>query len=285
MGNEDTLEEASKIKELKDDPEFVNMLFRRFHEDVLRCFGFRKMDGPAITGNRSSVALNESGVSNKMPPPYQQSMGNNSSFVNESRDRSGERLPPANHPSTMSQDLRPSQLPNKPLDRKSNLSQHNINKPPHPVAPIQSQSSVIQSNTNISSNSHYMNNTDTDPYEPSVLDLQNYPAPHPASPLSKHLHKLLPPNESIINFFNTLFQESGEKIANELATNAKIIFGSILKSVQDLLEVRGEYTPERIVAQVTLLQSCIKCPHVIRNVGELLGFGTQFALTQLVYED
>lgn len=39
------------------------------------------------------------------------------------------------------------------------------------------------------------------------------------------------------------------------------------------------------MAQITLLQSCIKCPHVMRNIGDLLGFGTQFALTQLVYED
>jgi hypothetical protein len=34
-----------------------------------------------------------------------------------------------------------------------------------------------------------------------------------------------------------------------------------------------------------LLQNCIKCPHVIHNIGDLLGFGTSFALTQLVYED
>lgn len=44
VGNEDTLEEASKIKELREDPEFVNMLFRRFHEDVLKCFGFKRID-------------------------------------------------------------------------------------------------------------------------------------------------------------------------------------------------------------------------------------------------
>lgn len=48
VGNEDTLEEASKIKELKEDPEFVNMLFRRFHEDVLRCFGFKKVESYQI---------------------------------------------------------------------------------------------------------------------------------------------------------------------------------------------------------------------------------------------
>jgi hypothetical protein len=117
------------------------------------------------------------------------------------------------------------------------------------------------------------------------MDLSPYPAPHPASPLSKHLNRLLPPNDSIINFFNSLFQETGEKITNELSTNAKIIFGYILKSVQHLLSKRKDYAPDRIVAQITLLQNCIKCVHVVHNIGELLGYGVGFALTQLVYED
>ena len=49
------------------------MLFRRFHEDVLRCFGFKKLDGQTPMGNRSSHGgLNESGVSAKPPvPPHQ----------------------------------------------------------------------------------------------------------------------------------------------------------------------------------------------------------------------
>lgn len=41
IGNEDTLEEASHIKELKTDPEFLASLYRRFHENVLKCFGFK----------------------------------------------------------------------------------------------------------------------------------------------------------------------------------------------------------------------------------------------------
>lgn len=39
------------------------------------------------------------------------------------------------------------------------------------------------------------------------------------------------------------------------------------------------------MAQITLFQNCIKCSHVVKNVGELLGFGASFALNQLVYED
>ena len=185
----------------------------------------------------------------------------------------------------MSQDLRPSQLPGKPLDRKSNLSQNNFVKPPIPSSSQNSSLHIGGSSVMIPQPQVIVSQAWNDPYDSTTLDLQNYPSPHPASPLSKHLHKLLPPNESIINFFNTLFQETGDKIANELASNAKIIFGSILKSVQDLLAVRKDYTPERVVAQITLLQSCIKCPHVVKNIGELLGYGTQFALTQLVFED
>ena len=41
VGNGGTLEEASRIKELKNDPEFVEILYKRFHENVLDSFGFR----------------------------------------------------------------------------------------------------------------------------------------------------------------------------------------------------------------------------------------------------
>ena len=263
------------------------MLFRKFHEDVLRCFGFKKLDGyqaPAAAGRFPQPNLNESGLSNKPPHPPgpgHPPMANNSSFTQiEPRERSHERLPPPNHPSTMSQDLRPSQLPGKPLDRKTNMSSHQIVKQPPPQVPPPAVYHPGSPKSVQMMQSFY-----NDPYDGRTLDLSVYPTPHPASPLSKHLNKLLPPNESIINFFNTLFLESGEKIANELANNAKIIFGSILKSVQDLLASRKDYTPERIVAQITLLQNCIKCTHVMKNIEELLGYGTQFALTQLVYED
>ena len=101
----------------------------------------------------------------------------------------------------MSQDLRPSQLPAKPMDRKSNLSQHNIVKPPTPH-----QNSVERNNNSYTTPSSHAHITIAqssqvttqswggDPYDGKVLDLSNYPAPHPASPLSKHLNKLLPPN-------------------------------------------------------------------------------------------
>ena len=43
--------------------------------------------------------------------------------------------------------------------------------------------------------------------------------------------------------------------------------------------------PEKIINQINLLQQSIKCKYIINNVGELLYFGTRFALLQLVYED
>jgi hypothetical protein len=104
-------------------------------------------------------------------------------------------------------------------------------------------------------------------YETNMLNISVYPAPHPASPLGKQLGKLVPPNDQTINFFNTLFQENSEKIVNELSLNAKFIFGSILRSVHDMIAARREYSPDRLVAQITLLQNCIKCPHVIQAVG------------------
>lgn len=190
------------------------MLFRRFHEDVLRCFGFKKVETYQIPSKSpppmAMPPLNQSGVSYKHPQPSHPSsiVGNNSFVQERPRDRSGDRMPPAGHPNTMSQDLRPSQLPGKPLDRKTNLSTNQIVKPPasHPPHP------PLQHFSTPSSQIH--ENIFNDPYDPKNLDLSIYPAPHPASPLSKHLNKLLPPNESIINFFNTLFQESGQKIAN-----------------------------------------------------------------------
>ena len=112
-----------------------------------------------------------------------------------------------------------------------------------------------------------------------------YPNPHPASPLGKHLAKLLPPNDATLNFFNALLMESGEKIAVELSNYAKVIFGSILKSVEVILANRNEYGPEKIVSQINLLQQAIKCKHIMNNIQELLYFGTKFAVVQLVYED
>jgi len=41
------------------------------------------------------------------------------------------------------------------------------------------------------------------------INLTIYPAPHPISPLGKHLSKLVPPNEQVTKFFNDLFAEPG----------------------------------------------------------------------------
>lgn len=75
------------------------------------------------------------------------------------------------------------------------------------------------------------------------MDLSIYPMPHPASPLGKHLAKLLPPNDATVSFFNALLMESGEKISIELTTYAKVIFGSILKSVEVILANRNDHMP------------------------------------------
>lgn len=185
---------------------------------MLRCFGFKKLDGGGMASqNRSQVGFNDSGIAYKPPlpnhshptPSHPQSSVGNNSHVNETRDRSGDRLPAAGHPNTMSQDLRPSQLPGKPLDRKSNLSQNQIGRqlpsqtPPAPPTPSGRNSNQASFT---SSQMVYQATTWADPYDCNNLDLSIYPAPHPASPLSKHLNKLTPPNDSIINFFNTLFQ-------------------------------------------------------------------------------
>lgn len=122
------------------------------------------------------------------------------------------------------------------------------------------------------------------PYE-DPINLAHYSAPNPSAPMSRQLSKLLPPEDSTISFFNSLFQENSAKIVGELTTYAKCIFASILKSVQEVMGNRKDYSPDRLVAQLTLLQNCIKCPHVMKNVGDLLGYGVNFAFTQLVYED
>ena len=82
-----------------------------------------------------------------------------------------------------------------------------------------------------------------------------------------------------------MLNENGEKISNEVITHAKVIFGSILKSVVYMLDNRNEYPPEKIINQIVLLQQSIKCKNIINNLEELLYDGTKFTLTQLVYED
>lgn len=65
-----------------------------------------------------------------------------------------------------------------------------------------------------------------------------------------------------------------------------MIFGAILKSVMEMMENRVEYLPDKIVSQLNLFQSCIKCKSVIRNIdSDLLRLSMHFTLKQLVYED
>lgn len=106
-------------------------------------------------------------------------------------------MPKRNDPKTATGDLRPSQLPsNRPYDKKNNPSLPQI----QPVTPPTPQF------TNLAPQSHIYQSAWSNPYDPRQMNLSEYPAPHPASPLSKHLNKLLPPNDNIITFFNTLFQ-------------------------------------------------------------------------------
>jgi predicted transcriptional regulator len=57
VGNEGNLEEASKIKELKNDPEFLEILSRKFQDTVLNAFGFKQQHN--IPLSNSHTILNE----------------------------------------------------------------------------------------------------------------------------------------------------------------------------------------------------------------------------------
>jgi hypothetical protein len=119
VGNSDTLEEVSRIKELKEDQEFVEMLFRRLHENVLTNFGFKR-----------AAALSSSNLN--QPPSV-----NNASFTSDreiNKERSLDRgsLPARNDPKSSTMvELRPSGAP-PPANRKPNNSQlpSAIERPP-----------------------------------------------------------------------------------------------------------------------------------------------------------
>lgn len=52
------------------------------------------------------------------------------------------------------------------------------------------------------------------------------------------------------------------------------------------MEKRADYMPDKIVSQLNLFQSCIKCKSIIRNIdSDLLKLSMNFTLKQLVYED
>lgn len=119
----------------------------------------------------------------------------------------------------------------------------------------------------------------------SRLNLSSFMCPHPSSPLSEHLSRLVPPNDETLTFFQTLFVQTSDKITTELQNYAKIILAAILKANIMMLERRNEYVPDKINNQLNLLQQTLKNRHVIRNVGEVLAVATEFVLKQLVYED
>ena len=112
MGNSDTLEEVARIKELKEDQEFVEMLFRRLHENVLTNFGFKR-----------APALSSSNLQPSTVPTL-----NNASFTSDreiNKERSLDRgsLPARNDAKSSTMvDLRPSTV-NPPANRKPPVSQ------------------------------------------------------------------------------------------------------------------------------------------------------------------
>ena len=52
-----------------------------------------------------------------------------------------------------------------------------------------------------------------------------------------------------------------------------------------MIEKRNDIPPERLAAQLNLLQQALKSRFVIRNSGEVLALCTEFVLRQLVQED
>jgi hypothetical protein len=155
--------------------------------------------------------------------------------------------------------------------------------------PVPSPSNSVQSHFNQTISQY----SSIEPIVPcnssSIKDFTSFnltvPAPIPPGPFGKHLAQLFPPSDVAINFFNSVFVEAGDKMSKELSENAKSILNSILKSVEKCFQHRNEIVPDRIIAQILLLQNCIKCSHVIKNVGDMLEEATLFALNQLVYED
>lgn len=72
IGNEDTLEEASHIKELKTDAEFLNMLYKRFHENVLKNFGYKSPEAPQEQYQPSSQLSQTPQVAQQQAPQIPQ---------------------------------------------------------------------------------------------------------------------------------------------------------------------------------------------------------------------
>lgn len=144
------------------------MLYKRFHENVLKCFGFKS-------------------------PDYQES----------STQPIVQQIQPPKQPVQQQQ---PVYEPRESLNNSKSKKPENTRLPSNPPikAPIQQQ--PAQKNV-----AFKPSNTELTHAE---IDLSAYSIPHPASPLGKHLSKLIPPNDATVSFFNHLLNENGEKISN-----------------------------------------------------------------------
>lgn len=105
VGNSDTLEEVSRIKELKEDQEFVEMLFRRLHENVLTNFGFKRASAMSSSNLQQAPTLNNASFTSDRE-------------INKERSLDRGSLPARNDPKSSTMvDLRPSNAP-PPANRK-----------------------------------------------------------------------------------------------------------------------------------------------------------------------
>lgn len=85
--------------------------------------------------------------------------------------------------------------------------------------------------------------------------------------MNEHLSKLNPPNDTTLQFFQALFAQTSERIAAELQEYAKVILAAILKSNIDMIDRRNDISPEKLAAQLNLLQQALKNKNLIRNAG------------------
>jgi len=284
VGNQEILSEISKIRELNRDAEFLDMLFQRFNETALHGYGFRRENAvqngaqhsssvEKIQSQPSTTNLTNSQIRSNMPPPVP-----------------GRTLqvPPVPQPPQMLQPASTTNLHTSSMRKVD--SQANI----HQAPVLQPQAPIVHTNNYINPQMMMHQQVSQPPPSPqtmaepsllSRLNLSSYLCPHPSSPLSEHLSRLIPPNDETLGFFQTLFVQASDKITTELQNYAKIILAAILKANITMLERRNEYVPDKINNQLNLLQQTLKNRHVIRNVGEVLAVATEFVLKQLVFED
>ena len=69
VGKEEILGEIARIKELKNDHEFVELLYKKFHEDILNDHGFRY----TLEKDRSAEKVAISTIAQLPPTPQSNS--------------------------------------------------------------------------------------------------------------------------------------------------------------------------------------------------------------------